>query len=66
MAQCTVELDLAVDKWEMGFGSMFLGWEGWVVERDHGLSAPFSLLYCLKKLLHHRPLGGADAAHRVA
>ena len=41
-----VELTLAVDNWEMGWGAMSLRWAGWGVERTNGLCAPFPLFCC--------------------
>ena len=32
-----MELNLAVDKWEMGWGAMCLGREGWGEEHTHGI-----------------------------
>ena len=46
MAQCTVELDLAVDKWEMGWGAMSQGWASWGAECSNGLCVPLHLFWC--------------------
>ena len=46
MAQCGVEITLEVDKWEVGWGDISLGWEGWGAERANGIFAPFPLLCC--------------------
>ena len=47
-----VDLSLAVDKWEMGWGTMYLGWADWGAERTHGICAPLPLFCfpaCLRK-----------------
>ena len=46
MARRNVKLNLAVDKWEMGWGAMPLGWAGWGEEIAHGIYEPFPLLCC--------------------
>ena len=41
-------ITFAVDKWMMGGGeaAIYLGWEGWVAERAHGICATLPLLFC--------------------
>ena len=41
-----VEVKIAVDKWDMGWGAMSLGWAGWGSEHAHWLCAPLPLLCC--------------------
>ena len=38
-----MDITLAVDKRDMGWVSMYLGWAGWGAERANGLCAPFPL-----------------------
>ena len=42
----SVDLTLALDKWEMVWGAMSWGWAGWGAERAHGICAPFPLFCC--------------------
>ena len=46
MAQRSVELTLAVDKWDMGWGDMSLGWAGWGAEHAHGLCLLLPFFCC--------------------
>ena len=46
MVRRGVNLTMAVDKWDMGWGEMSLWWEGWVAESAHGICAHFPLLCC--------------------
>ena len=41
-----MENNLMVNKWDMGWGAIALGWVVWVAERAHGLCAPFPLFGC--------------------
>ena len=45
MARGGVELTLAVDKWEMEWGGVSLGWVGWGAEHACGIFSPFPLLF---------------------
>ena len=45
-AQRGMELTLAAYKWEMVWGAMYLGWEGWGMECSHGICATLPLLCC--------------------
>ena len=46
MSRCGVELALAMDKWEMGWGVLSMEWSGLGEERAHGICIPFTL-FCL-------------------
>ena len=46
MAQHVVELSLAVDKWDMEWGKMYMGWSCWGVESSNGLCDIHPLLCC--------------------
>ena len=50
MARHGVELTLEVDKYEMGWVSMYMWWVGWGEERAHGLCKLVSLLSCPEKV----------------
>ena len=41
-----VELTLAVDKWDMGWVAMSLGWASWGAESAHSICATFPLFCC--------------------
>ena len=41
-----MELAFAVDKWDMGWGTISLVCEGWGAEHAHVICAPFPLLCC--------------------
>ena len=43
MERRSVELTLVVNKWDVGWGAMSLGWEVWVAEHSRGLCMPFPL-----------------------
>ena len=48
----SVEINLEVDKWFMGWVDMSLGWSDWVEESTCAICEPFPLLCCpaFKKL----------------
>ena len=46
MAWHDVKLTFAGDKWEMGWGTMYLGWAGWLAESAHGICTHFPFFCC--------------------
>ena len=50
MARIGMYITLVVDKWEMGWGAMSLGWAGWSKEHTHDICTSFLLLPFLKKV----------------
>ena len=41
-----MELNLAVDNWEMGWGAIYLGWTGWGADLSHGICMNLPLFCC--------------------
>ena len=60
MVRRDVEITLVVDKWEMGWGDMPLGWAGWGAERAHGLFTPLPLFSCPQKVITETEIASKD------
>ena len=54
-------LNLAMYKWDMGWGAMSPGWAGRGVERTYGICVPFPLLSCPLKVRIEMAIVSEDA-----